>query len=77
MRLLKFIEPNFRCKVRDAGGNIDVRLEHAASEAEVRQRLLDKGYTIEKIDNYKFSEWAAKARNETESALLAKIRIYI
>lgn len=72
MRLLKFEKPNFRCTVVDAGGNADVRLENAMTEAEVQQRLIDKGYTIQKVEDYRFGDWETKALRETDNVILAR-----
>jgi hypothetical protein len=72
MRRLTFKEPNFKCKVRDFGGNVETRLEHADSEVELRQRLEQRSYDVQEITPYQFTTWKTKAETATEAALLAK-----
>lgn len=63
-----FKEPNFNCKVCDAGNEYEW-LTYADSEGELRQRLEESDYTVIQINNYDFSKWKDKANDATLEAI--------
>jgi len=71
----EFRPPNFLCQVSDPNvdpNRIDARLERADSEAELRQKLQDKGLVVHGIQSYDFGEWQQRAEAETAKAIQAQ-----
>lgn len=64
-----FREPNFRCNVHDDDGNVYDWLTYAESEATLRQRLEERGLTIDDIQPYDFSLWKTRAADERQRAV--------
>lgn len=66
-----WVEPNFRCKVRDLQEDEFVLLMRADSEAALRELLVARGYEVLTIGEYDFQQWLDRAGKETERAITA------
>jgi hypothetical protein len=79
MRRRSFVAPNFRCELSPTPAGVAdglkplERLEHAASEQEVRQRLGPQypQFTLA-IEPYDFDKWLKRAREETLKVVQAR-----
>ncbi len=70
---MKFFPPNFRCKVKRKGEEeTSWRLEHGASEADVRGRLEREEFVVLKVKDYDFEDWKKKADEERGEAIKAR-----
>jgi hypothetical protein len=64
MKRLLFVEPNFKCEVEDEKGHRSVMYFHAASEADVKQRLEGEGLTLLSCQPYDLQEWKNRAASQ-------------
>jgi hypothetical protein len=71
MRRLAFVEPTHLCTVLTREGRKLKRMERAASDAELRDRLSNLGYTIVEIESYSLEEWKKSASRARTAALAA------
>lgn len=65
----EFNVPNYRCTVTDEHDDQHRWLTHANSEAELRQRLERKGYTVINIHEYDFTNWLERANERNREAI--------
>jgi hypothetical protein len=73
MKPLKFRSPNFVCKVRGPNNRVYENWRFAAdSEAELRQRLEERGYEVLAVDPYDLQEWRDRSKPEKDLANAAK-----
>jgi hypothetical protein len=64
-----WVDPNFRFKVSDPDGQTYDFIGYGETEAALRQRLQDRGFTIERIAPYDFSDWQERAKRATDAAI--------
>jgi hypothetical protein len=64
-----WVDPNFRFEVADADRQTYEFIGYGESEAALRKRLEDRGFTVLRIRPYDFSDWQTRANEATDAAI--------